>query len=231
MLSHTRTMRGSRSILYFVTLAAVVGIIVTGITRMRLQNCMIVGRAAPTFSCDAIVDGERTTVSLRDFGTRYKILFFYPADFTFVCPTELRALEDIAGELETRNAVILGISGDTLESHEKWLATPKSEGGVEGITYPLLSDTTHAVARSFNVFDEKEGVCQRGVFIIDGNNTVQAAMITASSVGRSTGEILRLLDAIQKVAEQGEVCPANWRNGDETLEKNAESVKKYFRKK
>ena len=176
-----------------------------------------VGLPAPDFSCEAVVyPQKRMLLTLKDLGDQYKVIFFYPANFTYVCPTELHAFQARLGEFKKRNTAVIGVSVDTIESHEKWLATPKQEGGVQGVTYPLLSDACTKMCAHYGVLDEKSGKALRGLFILDRANTVQVALVQNMALGRNVDEVLRLLDALQFSESHGQVCPAQW-----TLEKPA----------
>ena len=189
---------------------------------------MLIGKQAPDFSCQAIIDGCIKQVSLNDFGGKYKVIFFYPADFTYVCPTELHAFQENYEEFTKRNAVVLGVSVDSVHSHFAWLSIPKQQGGIQGVSYPLLSDITKNISRTYDVLNEEIGTAWRAVFILDKKNIIQSMLINANSLGRSTDEVLRLLDAIQYVESHGEVCPANWIVGKKALQPTQEGVKKYF---
>lgn len=188
-----------------------------------------VGQKAPEFNCP-VVDG--TTVKehfcLKDLGSNYKVIFFYPADFTFVCPTELHAFQEKLEEFKKRNALLVGVSTDSVESHRKWLDTPKKEGGVQGITYPLIADNCKKMAISYGVLDESSGQALRGLFILDKDNIVQAAIVHNMPLGRNIEEALRILDALQFHEQHGQVCPANWETGQVAMDATNEGVKKYF---
>ncbi len=191
---------------------------------------MLVGKRAPSFSCQAIVNEEVKDIYFEDFKDAYKVLFFYPLDFTFVCPTELHAFQESISEFEQRNAVILGVSVDSVYSHLAWLAQPKEQGGIQGITYPLLSDITKSISRAYEVLDEDKGIALRGIFIIDNENIVQVAQINNLSLGRNTQEVLRLLDAVHFTKEHGQVCPANWTEEEKGLKPTQEGLKEYYKK-
>lgn len=189
-----------------------------------------IGKKAPDFSCKAVVNGAEKSVSLNDFPDKYKLIFFYPKDFTFVCPTELHALQDCMDELKKRNVVVLAVSTDNLDSHCRWLQTPQEEGGIKGITFPLLADVSKDISREYGVLDEKDGIALRGFFLIDKDNIVQAATIYNRNVGRSMTEILRMIDAFQHSETQGDLCPANWQAGQEGIQANKKSVATYLKK-
>ena len=189
---------------------------------------VMIGKKVPNFSCKAVVDGQVQRVSLDDYAGSYKILFFYPKDFTFVCPTELHALQEHAQAFKERNTVVLGCSTDPVERHVEWLKTPKGKGGVAGVEYPLLADESKQLAQAFGVLDEQEGIAVRGMFVLDKNNVLQAAMIYNCGFGRNIAEVLRVLDAMRHVEEYGDLCPVGWRPGDAPLKPTQESVEEYF---
>lgn len=188
-----------------------------------------VGHPAPHFSCEAVINNQLKNVSLSDFAGKYKLLFFYPLNFTFVCPTELHALQEHLAEFEKRNTQILAASVDSAHSHLAWLSTPKSNGGIQGISYPLLSDLKKNMATDYCVLNDEVGVALRGVFLIDKNNVLQYAGINNLSLGRSIPELIRLIDALTHVENNGEVCPANWIPGKKAMTANKDGVKEYFK--
>jgi peroxiredoxin 2/4 len=191
---------------------------------------MLIGKPAPGFTCKAIINGQIVDVSLDTF-SGIKVLFFYPADFSFVCPTELHAFQDSIGEFEKRKTAVIGISVDSVYCHSAWLSQPKEQGGIAGITYPLLSDITKQISRSYDVLDESSGTAVRALFIIDAKNIIQSAQINNLSLGRNVSEVLRLVDAVQFVESHGEACPANWTPGDEGIVRTHEGVVGYFHHK
>jgi peroxiredoxin (alkyl hydroperoxide reductase subunit C) len=192
----------------------------------------LLGSVAPDFNCQALVNGEiKQLVSLADFAGKYKILLFYPLDFTFVCPTELHAFQDKYHEFKQRNAVVLGISVDSVYCHQAWLEQPKSEGGIQGIEFPLLSDITKTIARDYNVLNEAKGIAYRAIFLLDKSNIIQVIQVNNLNLGRNIEEVLRLLDALIFTEQHGEVCPANWTVGQEGMQETKESVQEYFAKK
>ncbi len=187
-----------------------------------------VGTKAPEFTCDAVVDGSIKKVSLRDFGDKYKLIFFYPLDFTYVCPTELHALQDNIHAFDNRNVQVLGCSIDSPYCHMAWLQTPKSRGGIEGVQYPLLADVTKTIAKDYGVLHEDGGVALRGVFLLDKNNVVQYASVHNLALGRNIKELLRVVDALSHVENNGEVCPANWVVGSKAMKADQDGLKDYF---
>lgn len=191
---------------------------------------MLIGKLAPHFSCKAVINNEIKDVSLDDYKNQVKVVFFYPLDFTFVCPTELHAFQDALSEFEKRKTAVLGISVDSVYSHMAWLEQPKEQGGIAGVTFPLLSDLSKSISRAFDVLDEQEGIAFRALFIIDKNNIIQSMQINNLSLGRNVNEVLRLVDAIEFVETHGEVCPANWSLGKEGLKPTHAGVVDYFHK-
>lgn len=190
----------------------------------------LVTQPAPAFKVKAVVDGEISEVSLSDYPDTYKILIFYPADFSFICPTELFAFQDKIEEFKKINATLLAISVDQVYAHQAWLEKPKDKGGIQGISYPLLSDINKKISSSYGVLDEAEGVALRAIVIIDKNNIVQHLSINNSSVGRDIDEVLRVLKGIQFTQEHGNVCPANWHEGQETIKPTHEGLEEYLEK-
>ncbi|MGO9784326.1 MAG: peroxiredoxin [Streptosporangiaceae bacterium] len=191
---------------------------------------MLIGKQAPAFSCKAVIDGEIKDISLDDYKGQTKVIFFYPLDFSFICPTELHAFQDALTEFEKRKTAVLGISVDSVYSHLAWLAQPKDQGGIKGVTFPLLSDITKSIAQSYNALDEVEGIAFRALCIIDKNNIIQSMQINNLSLGRNINEVLRLVDAVDFVETHGEVCPANWSLGKEGLAPTHAGVVDYFHK-
>ncbi len=191
---------------------------------------VLVGKEAPDFKEKAAVAGEiKDNFTLSQFrGKKYVVLFFYPLDFTFVCPTEMHAFQEQLGEFESRNTQVIGCSTDSVFSHLAWLNTPKNVGGIQGITYPIISDMNKKVSRAYDVLDEDFGAAYRGVFVIDKNGTVQSQIINNRPIGRNIAEVVRLVDAVQYAEEHGEVCPANWTKGDKAMKATDAGLKTYF---
>lgn len=188
----------------------------------------IIGKKAPHFNAMAAIGNKVEKISLGDYLGKYVVLFFYPLDFTFVCPTELHAFEEKLSEFHAKGAVVLGCSVDSHFSHLAWLGTPKSKGGVEGISYPLISDLQKSIAQSYGVLKEEDGVAYRGLFLIDPNGIVRHLLINDLPIGRSVDEALRVLDALKFHEEHGEVCPANWTKGAKAMKANSEGLARYF---
>jgi peroxiredoxin (alkyl hydroperoxide reductase subunit C) len=155
-------------------------------------------------------------------------LFFYPLDFTFVCPTELHAFQDKYAEFEKRGVEIVGVSVDSHYSHFAWVNTPKKHGGIEGVKYPLVADLTKNIARDYDVLLEDAGVALRGFFLIDKDGNVQHQVVNNLPLGRNVDEAIRMVDALQFFEEHGEVCPANWNKGDKSMKPDDDGLKSYF---
>lgn len=194
------------------------------------MNSLLVGNAAPDFKTKAVVKGSIVeNFSLQDFLGKYVVFFFYPLDFTFVCPTELHAFQEMAAEFEARNAQVIGCSVDSSFSHLTWFQTPRSKGGIEGVEYPLVSDLNKSISRSYHVLKEDEGIAYRGLFLIDRQGIVRHQLVNDLPLGRSIEEVLRILDALITFEEQGEVCPANWKVGLKTMKPTTEGLLGYFK--
>lgn len=190
----------------------------------------LIGKKAPYFKQQAaFANNMIKEISLDDYKGKYLVLFFYPLDFTFVCPTELHAFQDILPELKKRGVELLGCSVDSQYTHLAWLNTPKSQGGIQGIEYGLLADIGGKVASSYEVLNE-DNVAYRGLFLIDKNGIVKHQLINDLPLGRSTDEVIRMVDALQHFEKNGEVCPANWQQGKQAMQANKESTAEYLNK-
>jgi peroxiredoxin (alkyl hydroperoxide reductase subunit C) len=179
--------------------------------RMDCRASAKVGEPAPDFTLEAVAGKEFKKISLSDYRGKWVVLFFYPLDFTFVCPTEIRGFNDHLKDFEKLNAVILGASVDSKWSHKAWI----EKGDLGKLQFPLLSDFNKTTARDYGILDTREGVALRGLFIIDDKGTLQYESVNNLSVGRSIDETLRILEALQT----GELCPINWKPGQKTLGK------------
>jgi len=205
----------------------------------------LVGKKAPSFVAGAVINGEEivTDFSLDQYiGKNHVIFFFYPKDFTFVCPTELHAFQEKLAEFEKRGAVVVGCSTDTEETHLAWLNTPKDNGGIQGVTYPIVADASKTIAMNYGVLAGEYGfdadtqlwsfkgapVAYRGTFLIDKEGIVRHESINDLPLGRNIDEYLRLLDAQLHVEKYGEVCPANWEEGEKAMKASTEGVIEYF---
>lgn len=203
----------------------------------------LVGKKAPDFSAVAVINGGefQENFSLEQFKGKKVVLFFYPLDFTFVCPTEIIAFQEKMDEFEKRNTVVIGCSIDSQFSHWAWLNTPKDKGGIQGVKYPLVADLDKTISMKYNVLGgeyiideegemafEGEPVAFRGLFLIDEEGMVQHELVNNLGLGRSVKEILRLIDALTHLQKYGEVCPANWEEGQEALKPTFEGVADYL---
>jgi len=204
----------------------------------------LVGHKAPSFSAAAVVNGGvvETNFSLDQYiGEKYVVFFFYPKDFTFVCPSELHAFQAKLAEFESRNCAVVACSTDTQESHWGWLQMEKAAGGIKGITYPIVADTTKTISMNYGVlfgdYDvSEEGemsatgpmIAYRGLFLIDKEGKVRHALVNDLPLGRNVDEALRMVDALTFFEENGEVCPANWVKGEEGMTATHEGVADYL---
>ncbi|MGK7931378.1 MAG: peroxiredoxin [Microcystaceae cyanobacterium] len=196
---------------------------------MTMEGCLRVGQVAPDFTATVVIDQEFQTKKLSSYRGKYVVLFFYPLDFTFVCPTEVIAFSDRYEEFAKINTEILAVSVDSEFSHLAWIQSPRTEGGVGDIAYPLVSDLKKEIGTAYNVLDPESGVALRGLFIIDKEGIIQHSTINNLSFGRSVTETLRTLKAIQHVQNHPEeVCPADWHEGDKTMIPDPIKSKIYF---
>ncbi|MDX8359913.1 MULTISPECIES: peroxiredoxin [Bacillaceae] len=176
----------------------------------------LVGKQAPRFEMDAVLtNGEFGKVSLEENmkNDKWTVLFFYPMDFTFVCPTEITAISDRYEELEDLDAEVIGVSTDSIHSHKAWINTPRDSNGLGQLNYPLAADLNHAVSRDYGVLIEEEGIALRGLFIISPEGELMYQVVHHNNIGREVEEVLRVLQALQT----GGLCPANWKPGQKTL--------------
>lgn len=209
---------------------------------------VLVGRKAPLFEATAVVNGGEIVekFSLDQFiGKKHVVFFFYPLDFTFVCPTEILAFQDRIEDFEKRNVAVVGCSVDSEHSHWAWLNTELKDGGIKGVKYPIVSDLSKTIAENYDVlagdyeYDEEDdissfdgvAVAYRGLFLIDKQGVVRHQVVNDLPLGRSIDEALRMVDALQYFEEHGEVCPANWKQGDEAMTASHEGVATYLAKK
>ncbi|WP_179338911.1 peroxiredoxin [Winogradskyella ludwigii] len=207
----------------------------------------LVGRQFPDLNVNAMNDmGDTFKVNVLEEAknnNKKVVLFWYPKDFTFVCPTELHAFQAALGEFEKRNTVVIGASCDTAEVHFAWLSTSKDNGGIEGVTYPILADSNRNLASALGIldtfneqFDEETGlvtvegdnVTYRATYIIDEEGTIQHESVNNMPLGRNVNEYLRIIDALTHVQKNGEVCPANWEEGKEAMQANAKGTAAYL---
>ena len=207
---------------------------------------VLVGKKAPSFSAAAVVNGGEIVndFNLDQFiGKNHVLLFFYPKDFTFVCPSELHAFQAKLGEFEARGVKVVACSTDTEESHWGWLQVPKAKGGIEGVKYPIVADTNKTISHNYDVlagdfFYDEDGMLQaegelvayRGLFLIDKEGMVRHQLVNDLPLGRNVDEAIRMVDALQFNEENGEVCPANWVKGSEGMNATHDGVASYLSK-
>jgi peroxiredoxin (alkyl hydroperoxide reductase subunit C) len=183
---------------------------------------------APDFKATSVMeDGSIKELKLSDYRGKYVVLFFYPLDFTFVCPTEIISMSDRMEEFEVRNAQVLGVSVDSQFSHLAWRNTQRKKGGIGEIAYPLISDLDKSISRHYGVLVEKPGIALRGLFIIDKLGKIRHITINDLPLGRNVDEVLRVLDAIQFNEKYGEVCPANWKQGEKGMKPDQKGLENY----
>ena len=190
----------------------------------------LVGNEAPAWKTDALVGGEFKTLSSTDYNGKWKVLFFYPLDFTFVCPTEITAYSDAMDKFKELNCEVIACSVDSKFSHLAWTKQARNEGGLGDVNFPILADMTKTIAADYGVLLEGAGVALRGLFIMDDNNVMQHSTINNLSVGRSVDETLRLVEAYQYTAKHGEVCPAGWNKGSDTMKPDPTGSQEWFKK-
>ncbi len=189
---------------------------------------VLVTKPAPEFTAQSVLpDGTFKQISLADYRGKYVVLFFYPLDFTFVCPTEIISFSDRVKEFEERNVQVIGVSVDSHYSHLAWRNTARTEGGIGPVTYPLVADLNKKIAADFDVL-LPGGIALRGLFLIDKAGVVRHQVVNDLPLGRSVDECLRMIDALQFFELNGEVCPANWHKGSKGMKANPNESKTYF---
>lgn len=189
---------------------------------------VLVQQPAPDFKAQAVLnDGTFKQISLSDYKGKYVLFFFYPLDFTFVCPTEIIAFSDRASEFEKLGVQIIGCSVDSHYTHNAWRNTPRTQGGLGQINYPLVADLNKEIARSYGVL-LPGGIALRGLFLIDKTGVVRHQVVNDLSLGRSVDEALRMVKALQFTETHGEVCPADWKEGSRTIKPNITESKSFF---
>jgi peroxiredoxin (alkyl hydroperoxide reductase subunit C) len=193
-----------------------------------MSNNLQLQKPAPGFKGTAVINGQFKEIKLEDYAGKYLVLFFYPLDFTFVCPTEIIAFSERANEFRNIGCELIGVSTDSHFTHLAWINTSRKDGGLGGIDIPLLADKSMAISRAYGVLQEESGVSFRGLFIIDGKQNLRQITVNDLPVGRSVDETLRLVQAFQYTDTHGEVCPANWRPGSKTMVADTEKSKAYF---
>jgi peroxiredoxin (alkyl hydroperoxide reductase subunit C) len=205
---------------------------------------VLVGKMAPLFRTKAVINGSEITedFSLDQYlGKKYVVFFFYPADFTFVCPTELIAFQNKISEFESRDTVLVAASTDSAFSHWKWLQTPLNDGGIKGVNYPLVADHDMTISMAYDVLagsyiEDSAGnlvfngtsEAYRGLFLIDKSGIVRHQVVNDMPLGRSVDEVIRVIDALQFTEEYGEVCPADWKKGEKALTATQEGIASYL---
>ncbi|HEX3006033.1 MAG TPA: peroxiredoxin [Bacteroidales bacterium] len=205
---------------------------------------VLVGKKAPSFKAMAVMNGGEIVenFSLDQYlGKKYVVFYFYPADFTFVCPTEILAFQDKIAEFEKRNVAVVGCSVDSEFSHWKWLQTERKDGGISGVKYPIVADSSKTISENYDVlagsYDYNDAgeaiftgspVAYRGLFLIDKQGIVRHQVVNDLPIGRSIEEALRVVDALQFFEENGEVCPADWHKGDKGLKATQEGIAEYL---
>jgi peroxiredoxin 2/4 len=206
---------------------------------------VLVGKKAPGFSASAVVNGNEivSNFTLEQFKGKYVVLFFYPKDFTFVCPTELFAFQERLEDFKSRGVEVIACSTDTEQSHWGWLNMAKNDGGIKGVTYPIIADTNKTISMNYDVlagyydYDEDgsmiaigELIAYRGLFLIDREGVVRHQLVNDLPLGRNVEEAIRMVDSLQFLEEYGEVCPANWTKGKEGLKATHEGIADYLGK-
>ncbi len=192
--------------------------------------CTLVTKQAPDFKATAVMpDDSFSEITLSDYRGKYVLLFFYPLDFTFVCPSEILAFDRAIDEFNKRNTQVIGVSVDSQYSHYAWRNTPVEQGGIGKVRFPLVADLKKDVSRAYGVLFNGE-VALRGLFLIDKDGVVRHELVNDLPLGRNVEEALRIIDALQFHEAHGEVCPANWRQGEEAMQPTAEGVASYLAK-
>lgn len=190
----------------------------------------LVQKPAPDFKAEAVLaNGETKELTLSSFKGKYVVLFFYPLDFTFVCPTEILSFSNHIAEFEKRNVQVIGVSVDSAHTHRAWRNTKVEDGGIGAIKYPLVADITKSIAQSYGTLIEAGGVSLRGTFLIDRDGIVRQETINDLPLGRSIEETIRLVDALQYVEEHGEVCQAGWQKGTSGFKADPKGIASFLK--
>jgi peroxiredoxin (alkyl hydroperoxide reductase subunit C) len=207
---------------------------------------VLVGKKAPDFTASAVINGEEIVenFTLSDYAGKYVVLLFYPKDFTFVCPTELHAFQARKEEFSSKGVELIAVSTDTEQSHWGWLQMNKDQGGIQGVTYPIVADTNKTISHNYDVLNGEwsydddgnlqatgEMIAYRGLFLIDKEGTVMHQLVNFFPLGRSVDEAMRMVDALQYFEEKGEVCPANCTPGQDGMKESHEGVAEYMSNK
>lgn len=190
----------------------------------------LVSRTAPDFTAPAVSStGEIFSFSLSESTKgKYRVLFFYPLDFTFVCPSELLALENRIEQFKAKNTEVIAISIDSEHTHSAWRNTPVNQGGIGPVSFTMVSDKKHEICRAYGIEQADKGVALRGAFLLDKDMTMQSQIVNNLPIGRNIDEILRTVDALQFHEQHGEVCPAGWQSGDQTMSESRDSVASFL---
>ena len=189
---------------------------------------VLVTQKAPDFTAQAVLpDGQFKEISLSDYKGKYVVLFFWPLDFTFVCPTEIIAFSDRAKDFEALDVQILGVSIDSHFTHLAWTNSPRDQGGIGKTEYPLVADLNKQISRDYDVLLD-DGIALRGLFLIDKEGVVRHQVVNDLPLGRSVDEALRMVKALQHFEKNGEVCPANWQEGSRTIKPSVDDSKEFF---
>ena len=192
------------------------------------MSTTLVTKVAPDFKAQAVMaDDSFRELTLSEFRGRYVVLFFYPLDFTFVCPSEIIAFDKALPEFTVRNTEVIGVSVDSHFTHLAWRQTPRQEGGIGKVGFPLVADLEKSIARAYGILFN-EAVALRGLFLIDREGVVRHAVINDLPLGRSVAEAIRMVDALQFHEQHGDVCPANWQKGEEGMKPTAAGVASYL---
>ncbi len=193
--------------------------------------CLLVTKEAPDFTAKAVMpDNSIADLTLSSYrGKKYVLLFFYPLDFTFVCPTEIIAFDKALDKFKSKGVEVIGCSIDSHFTHLAWKNTPRNQGGIGNVQYPLVADLDKSISRNYQVLLDA-GIALRGLFLIDKEGKVRHAVINDLPLGRSVDEALRVVEALQYVEQHGEVCPANWKPGEEAMKPDQQGVSKYLAK-
>lgn len=189
----------------------------------------LIAKKAPNFTAQAVLeDNTMENLTLSDYRGKYVVLFFYPLDFTFVCPSEIIAFDDKLDEFKKRDCEVIGVSVDSQFSHWAWKNTPRNQGGLGQVRFPIVADLNKKISKDYGVLLKKESVALRGLFILDKDGVIHHSTINNLPLGRNVDEVLRTLDALQFTEEHGEVCPANWNPGDDAMKPTADGVAEYL---
>lgn len=181
------------------------------------NGAMIVGQRSPEFIIEGIVDGKVEKINSLNFYGKYVLFFFYAQDFSFVCPTEMQALQDSLPEFKKRNVHVASVSVDSIQAHLAWQRLPKEKGGIEGITFMMLSDIKKELSHAYRILNEESGISYRGTFIADRAGIVQYGSVHNMEIGRNIPELIRVIDALQFTEKHGELCPVDWQPGEKTV--------------